>query len=153
MRKKLRCYFSFHRWEPVHVVNGKSYMQCRDCGKVRLPEDTPPLLAGPGPAVRDHPPAGSAFRDDARCDPAAVRLAQRGAHPPDQAVADGCSRSPKKAGDGSNHERPRSGGPKKRHQRATKKTIKKHVARGAANSLDNASPTQRSNWDPQDRDW
>jgi hypothetical protein len=47
MPKKLRCYLGFHRWHTVNVKGGNRYTQCSDCGKVRLPEDLPPLdMAG-----------------------------------------------------------------------------------------------------------
>src|SRR6476619_6807191 len=44
MPKKLRCYFGFHRWNTVHVKGGNRYTQCSDCGKVRPPENLPPLV-------------------------------------------------------------------------------------------------------------
>ena len=47
MPKELRCYFGSHRWQTVHVKGGNRYVQCSECGKVRLPEGPPPPLAAP----------------------------------------------------------------------------------------------------------
>lgn len=48
MAKKLRCYLGSHRWQTVRVADGGRHRKCRDCGKVRFPEDMPPPLVGPG---------------------------------------------------------------------------------------------------------
>ena len=48
MPKKLRCYFGFHRWHTVNADGGTRYVQCSECGKVRLPEDPAAYWVGPG---------------------------------------------------------------------------------------------------------